>query len=785
MLLLTVACTQEKITIEEDTMKGEATEKVSFQWISKPMIATENNGTEAISLQVDPRTAIDIDETKISNVWVFQYSSTGKELTQPKYYTITDNKILDVMLRPAIESRLVFLANTNNPTWVTKKDVSTLTKLKAQTITLSTEEQVYGGANKNLLQIAETTKDIKAGVDNPLGILTFNHLLAKIIFSYTREKDAQDLNVVQLILNKIPSIVRIGSPIGNEKFPVGDFNSSNYLPFKPIEKTNYVFYVPENRQGKSSNQIEGEKNNEAPNNAFSIKLSIESKTDGGQYAYTIFPGENVLNDFNIQRGKCYKVTIKLTSTATDERVLADPANCFVMSPESSIIFDPYVRPESGGGFYYKNYVNKNEISKKIARVDILWQTKEGEELVIGNNIDGKLVRLDNKDLVHVKTGKGNGNAVIAAYNTQNQILWSWHIWVNKNEPAKLENAVLYKTYPWDANNIYGKDSQKPRIDGYPFMSCNLGAIDNKQGSKTAMGLLYQWGRKDPFPQAASGRWDNRFLNYSNDSMLSDEQYGKIIEIFDNTGKEILISDTKNGNNKGMFNAVSTNSTTGTVEYTLLNPTTFVAAAKEIGMFAVPTDESEVHSANNYINNGGWFWVEHEDYTKSDCLWGGAPFGAEGQTILTINNKKILANNGAQPGNKSIFDPCPAGWMLPAADAWLGFTSDGLNHKGQEQLDAMNYDTTLQINKVHGLLMYMQDWKIGPTSFFPTQGWRLADGSIARGGWCGAYFTSAASPKGNAYIFHIHDTFVYPYDLNTYGYNRRAVAAAIRCVRMTK
>lgn len=154
----------------------------------------------------------------------------------------------------------------------------------------------------------------------------------------------------------------------------------------------------------------------------------------------------------------------------------------------------------------------------------------------------------------------------------------------------------------------------------------------------------------------------------------------------------------------MFNAVSTNSTTGTVEYTLLNPTTFVAAAKEIGMFAVPTDESEVHSANNYINNGGWFWVEHEDYTKSDCLWGGAPFGAEGQTILTINNKKILANNGAQPGNKSIFDPCPAGWMLPAADAWLGFTSDGLNHKGQEQLDAMNYDTTLQINKVHGLLI---------------------------------------------------------------------------------
>lgn len=184
--------------------------------------------------------------------------------------------------------------------------------------------------------------------------------------------------------------------------------------------------------------------------------------------------------------------------------------------------------------------------------------------------------------------------------------------------------------------------------------------------------------------------------------------------------------------------------------------------------------------SNYINNGSWYWVENDNYTESDRLWGGEPFGTEGQTILTINNNQILADNGAKPENKSIFDPCPSGWILPAADAWLGFTIDGLNHNGD--VDNLNYTTT----PTNGTMqLHTQAWHKGPTLNFPLQGWRMADGCITRTLGCGAYFTSAASPGGNAYIFHLHKGFVYPYDLGTYGYSRRANAVPIRCVRVSK
>lgn len=75
-----------------------------------------------------------------------------------------------------------------------------------------------------------------------------------------------------------------------------------------------------------------------------------------------------------------------------------------------------------------------------------------------------------------------GNAVIAAKDSGGNILWSWHIWV----PA---TAITYSTY--------GDKSSKL------MMSRNLGALvdtpaDGSAVNVTSFGLLYQWGRKDPF-----------------------------------------------------------------------------------------------------------------------------------------------------------------------------------------------------------------------------------------------------------------------------------------------
>lgn len=79
-----------------------------------------------------------------------------------------------------------------------------------------------------------------------------------------------------------------------------------------------------------------------------------------------------------------------------------------------------------------------------------------------------------------------GNAVVGIKKTDadgkptGEYLWSWHIWITDFTPDK---AVVYPT------GVIGMDR-------------NLGAKNKTPGSPEAFGLLYQWGRKDPFPGAA-------------------------------------------------------------------------------------------------------------------------------------------------------------------------------------------------------------------------------------------------------------------------------------------
>ena len=73
-----------------------------------------------------------------------------------------------------------------------------------------------------------------------------------------------------------------------------------------------------------------------------------------------------------------------------------------------------------------------------------------------------------------------GNALIAAKDESGKILWSWHIWIPSSEIGRM-NYNLSTHY---------------------MMDRNLGALEPTVASGTvrpeSYGLLYQWGRKDPF-----------------------------------------------------------------------------------------------------------------------------------------------------------------------------------------------------------------------------------------------------------------------------------------------
>ena len=143
------------------------------------------------------------------------------------------------------------------------------------------------------------------------------------------------------------------------------------------------------------------------------------------------------------------------------------ANCYIVSA-------------SGDYMFITVKGNSNEPVGTVASAEVLWESfgtdvapQKGD--MIGNvSSSGSTIRFT------VKSPMRKGNAVIAAKDASGKILWSWHIWMT-DQPE---------------DQVYVNDAGT-------MMDRNLGATSTTPGDVGAIGLLYQWGRKDPFLGMAS------------------------------------------------------------------------------------------------------------------------------------------------------------------------------------------------------------------------------------------------------------------------------------------
>lgn len=175
----------------------------------------------------------------------------------------------------------------------------------------------------------------------------------------------------------------------------------------------------------------------------------------------------------------------------------------------------------------------------------------------------------------------HGNAVIAVVDDDENVLWSWHLWLVKASVNPLENYTTYS-------------------NGVTFMNINLGAYANSNGATDdttlildSYGLYYQWGRKDPFLRP-----------YYHDCAGNEDQY-----VYGNSGSAVYVEYAE------------TSAEVGTVEYTIANPMTFITNAACV-------------DAESGDGIGDWL------ATPNNELWSGT--------------------------TKSLYDPCPYGWRVPAA-----------------------------------------------------------------------------------------------------------------------
>ena len=143
------------------------------------------------------------------------------------------------------------------------------------------------------------------------------------------------------------------------------------------------------------------------------------------------------------------------------------ANCYIVSSSGTYEF-PTVKG------------NSNESVGAVANADVLWESFGTSTIPQKGSLIGSVSYSDGMIAYKVSSPFKEGNAVIAAKDAYGKILWSWHIWLT-DQPEEQ----VYK------NNAG------------TMMDRNLGATSATPGDVGALGLLYQWGRKDPFLGSSS------------------------------------------------------------------------------------------------------------------------------------------------------------------------------------------------------------------------------------------------------------------------------------------
>lgn len=232
----------------------------------------------------------------------------------------------------------------------------------------------------------------------------------------------------------------------------------------------------------------------APGKQNGQKLTIDIETDKHKLQFT----PTVLCDF--EAGNFYVIPLnatvftnnKVTVETSYPEVTEETANCYMVTQtgEHSFVATQIGNGDKGIVKNAQFHVTSTRIQPSSAK--LLWQ--DTQNFVSDIRLTG--------GRVYYKANSNVGNAVIAVYSGENgtgDILWSWHIWgVGDEAPADVEIT----------NKANAKFQMMDRVLG------SLSAV-----STSAM--LYQWGRKDPIPNASAYYVDGKSVDISTSFPVTD------------------------------------------------------------------------------------------------------------------------------------------------------------------------------------------------------------------------------------------------------------------------
>ena len=217
-------------------------------------------------------------------------------------------------------------------------------------------------------------------------------------------------------------------------------------------------------------------------------MELRGKTGDGKYAtYKMYLGKDNFVNYDVQRNYFYKVDLTLNGvSAFDGRInsgkLMPTSNCYMLLPGQTIVIPATARIAEGWTTIKGTSTNYLVNGEKWT-ANLLWTDNANGVGAAGSVASIKADPAGG--YIWVTAGSAPGNSVIAAKRADGTVAWSWHIWVTD---YNVSVSPAQKGTTYNSNNL-------------TFMDRNLGATTSTSATVTTLGLLYQWGRKDPFPGA--------------------------------------------------------------------------------------------------------------------------------------------------------------------------------------------------------------------------------------------------------------------------------------------
>ena len=507
---------------------------------------------------------------KLYNLEILQYDRNGNYKAGNSYGTVNLGIHLDVTLNVMNDCQLLVVARGNKDavkTLVGKnlEDTESTKGVKSMDIDASIINQIDPStadaidAMPYVLHLEHvnvvTGTDGKAVIQSPEGSydtrLLLKRLAARLTVNWNYNVSGYELK--QVLLQSVPlNYTLVPTADSNGTYP-SILDQFHTVEIDMSKGNSYSCWIPANVRGESpaaNSDLQRTKANAPKGSSFLNFVAVNTTDPKKKLDYRVYIGGKTSSDFSLNNNTEYSYAVSFSHTGiptNDKRVTyIDPvpasenndnpvptANCFMVAPGGGFCFDPLAYQSDGTE--KTNETLKGWCQQQgggIVKVKLLWQTKEDGD--IGEPVMGIVNSAeDHTNIVDIKrtdgtavgqnpvTDKGQcriycrvapgttgGSGVIAAYDSSDNILWSWHVWVTDYHPDATGNVDVQE--PLTKRKLkftYGNHS-----DQRPMMDRDLGAMAGYAKAPTldvekfkAHGFQYQWGRKDPYPSSYSNK----------------------------------------------------------------------------------------------------------------------------------------------------------------------------------------------------------------------------------------------------------------------------------------